>query len=192
MAEGKILPYLDVPLQHGSPRILKSMRRPAASADTLERIRQWRSICPEITIRSTFIVGFPGESEEDFNQLLEFLERAQLDRVGCFQYSNVDGARANALDGQIDDELKAERQERFMRLQADISRERLQRKVGAEIQVLVDQVGDGGATGRSSADSPEIDGVVRIEDGRGLKPGEFATVVIHRADEHDLSGRLAS
>jgi len=191
MAEGKLLPYLDVPLQHGSPRVLKAMRRPAASADTLERIRQWRSICPEITIRSTFIVGFPGESDEDFEQLLEFLEAARLDRVGCFQYSNVDGARANALDGQVDDELKAERWERFMRLQARISRERLQLKVGSEVQVLVDSVENGVATGRSSADSPEIDGIVRIEDGQGLRPGEFARVTIHHADDHDLTARLA-
>jgi ribosomal protein S12 methylthiotransferase len=192
MGEGKILPYLDVPLQHGSPRILKAMRRPAAAENTLERIRKWREICPEITIRSTFIVGFPGETEEDFEQLLTFLEEARLDRVGCFQYSNVEGARANALDGQVDEVLKVERWERFMQLQAQISYERLQRKVGTTLETLVDEVDDDGAIGRSVADSPEIDGTVRIEDGQALEPGNLVPVAIHQAGEHDLAGRLVS
>lgn len=191
MADGRLLPYLDVPLQHGSPTILKAMKRPAAAANTLERIRRWREICPEITIRSTFIVGFPGETDDHFEQLLEFLEAAQLDRVGCFEYSDVEGARANALPGQVDAETKAERHARFMQLQARISRKRLQDKVGSTQRVLVDAVADDGAIARSSADSPEIDGVVRIEDGQDLKPGEFADVAIRTADDYDLAGRVA-
>jgi ribosomal protein S12 methylthiotransferase len=192
MAEGRILPYLDVPLQHGSPRVLKAMRRPAAAGNTLERITKWRSICPEITIRSTFIVGFPGETEDDFEQLLDFLEEARLDRVGCFKYSAVDGARANAIEGHVDESLKAERLERFMNLQARISRERLQNKIGSVQRVLVDEVGENGAIARSTADAPEIDGVVHIEDGHMLTPGSFADVAIHTADDHDLGGRLVS
>ena len=191
MSEGKILPYLDVPLQHGSPRILKAMRRPASAGSTLERIRSWRSICPEITIRSTFIVGFPGETDEDFEHLLGFLQQAQLDRVGCFEYSPVEGARANALDGHVPDEVKSERRDRFMRLQAEISSKRLQNKVGTRQQVLVDEVSTHGAIARSTADSPEIDGIVRIEDGQELKTGQFASVLVHQADEYDLSAQLA-
>lgn len=190
MAEGKILPYLDVPLQHGSPRILKSMRRPASAGSTLDRIHRWREICPEITIRSTFIVGFPGETEEDFKQLLEFLEEAQLDRVGCFEYSPVEGARANELEGQVADEIKAERYDRFMRLQAEISRSRLQSKIGSTQQVLVDEVTEDHAIARSTADSPEIDGIVTIEDGQSLSPGEFTRVEVHQSDDHDLTARL--
>ena len=191
MAEGRILPYLDVPLQHGSPRILKAMRRPAAAGDTLERIRRWREICPNITIRSTFIVGFPGETEDDFERLLEFLADAQLDRVGCFKYSNVEGARANAHDGHLPEHVKAERWDRFMRRQTSISQARLHRKIGTVQRVLVDEIGKAGAIARSTADSPEIDGIVRIEDGQHLSPGDFADVTIHQAAEHDLAGRLA-
>ncbi len=192
MADGKVLPYLDVPLQHGSPKILRAMRRPAAAGNTLERIRQWRSVCPELTIRSTFIVGFPGETEQDFEDLLAFLEEAQLDRVGCFAYSDVAGARANALEDHVDEELKVARLERFMAVQARISRERLQGKIGTVQRVLVDAVDAQGAIARSSADAPEIDGIVHIEDGQGLKPGDFAEVTVLAADDHDLSGRLAA
>ena len=166
------------------------MRRPAAAGDTLERIRRWREICPEITLRSTFIVGFPGETDEDFEQLLGFLAEAQLDRVGCFEYSDVAGARANELEGHVPEAVKAERRDSFMRLQARISHERLQGKVGTLQQVLVDQVDETGAIARSSADSPEIDGVVRILGGHHLQAGQFAFVRIDHADEHDLSGHL--
>ncbi len=192
MAEGKILPYLDVPLQHGSPRILKAMRRPAAAGSTLERIRKWREICPEITIRSTFIVGFPGETEEDFDALLEFLEEARLDRVGCFEYSPVEGARANEIDGMVPDEVKAQRRDRLMRLQAGISRERLQAKVGTVQQVLVDEVHEDHAIARSMADSPEIDGMVRVEGNTDLEAGEFLSVNVIEAHDHDLTARPVS
>lgn len=191
MAEGKILPYLDVPLQHGSPRILKAMKRPAAAGNTLERIRKWREICPEITIRSTFIVGFPGETEADFEELLAFLEAAQLDRVGCFKYSAVEGARANALEGHVDEETKASRLERFMSLQADISRSRLSSKVGSVQQVLVDQVDGDHAIARSTADAPEIDGLVHIQGAESLQAGAFANVRITASDDHDLTAELA-
>ena len=183
MADGKILPYLDVPFQHASPRILKLMKRPASAEKVLERIRAWRALCPEITIRSTFIAGFPGETEAEFSELLAFLEEAQLDRVGCFAYSPVEGAAANELPDPVPDELREERRARFMQAQEHISRERLQRKVGKRIQVIIDEPG----IGRSKADAPEIDGVVRFKGG---KPGEFADVLIDRADEHDLYGRL--
>jgi ribosomal protein S12 methylthiotransferase len=187
MASGKILPYLDVPFQHASARILKLMRRPASAEKVLERIRRWRGICADITIRSTFIVGFPGETDDDFSQLLSFLQEAELDRVGCFAYSPVEGAAANALPGAVPDELKEERRARFMAVQEKISKEKLRRKIGQTIAVLVDEPG----IGRSSADAPEIDGVVRFEGGKaGGKPGEFAQVFIDRADEHDLYGRL--
>ncbi len=191
MAEGKILPYLDVPLQHGSPRILKAMKRPAAAGNTLERIRRWREICPELTIRSTFIVGFPGETEEDFEELLAFLEEAQLDRVGCFKYSDVEGARANALEGHVDEDTKAERLERFMDLQAEISRSRLSAKVGTRQQVLVDARDGDVAIARSSADAPEIDGLVHIQNAGDLQPGAFAEVQVLASDDHDLTARLA-
>ena len=183
MAEGKILPYLDVPFQHASPRILRLMKRPASAEKVLERIRGWRQICPEITIRSTFIVGFPGETEEDFSQLLEFLEEAQLDRVGCFAYSPVDGAAANDLPHGVAEEVKEERRARFMQVQERISASRLKRKIGRLLKVLVDAPG----MGRSSADAPEIDGVVRFEGG---KAGQLVNVFIDRANEHDLYGRV--
>jgi ribosomal protein S12 methylthiotransferase len=183
MAAGKILPYLDVPFQHASPRILRLMKRPANSVNVLERVRRWREICPELTLRSTFIVGFPGETEAEFEALLEFLEEAKLDRVGCFAYSPVEGAAANALPDPVPEALKEERRARLMQLQAGISAERLERKVGKALTVLVDEAG----VGRSSADAPEIDGVVRF---RGGKAGEFRQVSIERADEHDLYGRL--
>ena len=191
MTEGKILPYLDVPLQHGSTKILKAMRRPAAAEKTLDRITRWREICPEITIRSTFIVGFPGETDQDFEELLQFLQEARLDRVGCFEYSPVDGARANDLEGHVPDELKAERRDRFMRLQADISYERLQSKVGSKQEVLIDEVTGDGAIARSHADAPEIDGIVHISDGQGLAPGQLASVRVNGADEYDLFAQLA-
>ncbi|MDX1555258.1 MAG: 30S ribosomal protein S12 methylthiotransferase RimO [Xanthomonadales bacterium] len=190
MAENRILPYLDVPLQHGSPNILKAMRRPAAAGNTLERIRRWREICPEMTIRSTFIVGFPGETEDDFRCLLDFLQEARLDRVGCFQYSNVDGARANGLDGHVPEAVKQERYDRFMQLQARISADRMQARVGSTQTVLVDEVSEDGAVSRSMADAPEIDGLVHVADGQSLQPGQFADVVIESADDYDLFGRL--
>ena len=186
MAEGKLLPYLDVPFQHASPRILKLMKRPADAEDNLARIRRWREICPDITLRSTFIVGFPGETASEFEELLAFLEEAQLDRVGCFAYSPVDGAAANALPGALPEPVKQERRARFMELQAKISAARLARKVDKTLTVLVDKVDAGGALGRSSADAPEIDGVVHIGPARGLRAGEFATVRITRANQHDL------
>ncbi len=183
MAEGRILPYLDVPFQHASPRILKRMKRPANAEDVLARIARWRSLCPEITLRSTFIVGFPGETEREFEELLEFLEAAQLDRVGCFAYSPVDGAAANAYPDAVPEAVKAARRERLMQTQARISALRLARKRGRVERVLVDAPG----VGRSMADAPEIDGVVHFEGGR---IGEFADVLIERSDEHDLYGRL--
>jgi len=186
MAEGKLLPYLDVPFQHASPRILKLMRRPADTEDNLARIRRWREICPDIAIRSTFIVGFPGETEAEFEELLQFLEEAQLDRVGCFAYSPVEGAAANALPGSLPDEVKEERRARFMKKQEKISAGRLARKVGKQLRVLVDEVTDEGVVARSSADAPEIDGVVRLAPGTNLRTGQYATVRISRADEHDL------
>ena len=187
MAEGKILPYLDVPLQHASPRILKAMKRPASSENNLARIRAWREICPDITLRSTFIVGFPGETEADFQQLLDFLQEAQLDRVGCFKYSPVEGASANALPDGVPEELKEERLARFMQLQEDISADKLTRKVGQTLTVLVDEVtSEGEAIGRSAADAPEIDGVVIIEEGTGLEVGEFVEVRVTDSGEHDL------
>jgi ribosomal protein S12 methylthiotransferase len=183
MASGKILPYLDVPFQHASPRILKLMKRPASAEKVLERIRAWREACPEIALRSTFIVGFPGETEAEFSQLLEFLEEARLDRVGCFAYSPVDGAAANDLPGAVPEELKEERRGRFMALQASISSAKLGAKVKRTIGVLVDEPG----LGRSKADAPEIDGVVRFSGGRA---GELRKVLVDRADAHDLYGKL--
>ncbi|MGH8642082.1 MAG: 30S ribosomal protein S12 methylthiotransferase RimO, partial [Burkholderiales bacterium] len=186
MAEGKVLPYLDVPFQHASPRILKLMKRPASAENNLARIRRWREICPDITIRSTFIVGFPGETEAEFEELLAFLEEAQLDRVGCFAYSPVDGAAANALAGHVPGEEKEARRARFMQLQESISAARLQEKVGKTLTVLVDEIGAKEAVARSSADAPEIDGIVRVTPARGLKAGEFAKVRVTRAEAHDL------
>jgi len=184
MAEGKILPYLDVPFQHASQRVLKLMKRPARAENVLARIRRWREICPQIAIRSTFIAGFPGETEAEFSELLEFLEEAQLDRVGCFAYSPVDGAAANALPDAVPDKVREERRGRLMQVQAAISAARLKAKIGRTMKVLV----DGPGLGRSSADAPEIDGVVRFKGRAGV--GEFATVLIERAGEHDLHGRL--
>ena len=186
MAEGKVLPYLDVPFQHASPRILKLMKRPANAEGTLKRIRDWRAICPDITIRSTFVVGFPGETEREFEELLGFLEEAQLDRVGCFAYSPVEGAAANALPDPVPEPVKQERQQRFMAVQEKISAARLKRKVGQTMKVLIDEVGKDGAIARSAADAPEIDGNVIIRQGTKLKVGEFAEVKVTRADAHDL------
>ena len=185
MAEGKILPYLDIPLQHGSPRVLKAMRRPAAAENTLERIRTWRSICPDITLRSTFIVGFPGETDEDFDIMLDFLQEAQLDRVGAFTYSPVEGAAANALADPVPEELKQERLQRFMQTQAEISEQRLAAKVGKTMTVLIDEVHDEAIIARSAADAPEIDGQVILPPDAG-RPGQFVEVEITEADEHDL------
>jgi ribosomal protein S12 methylthiotransferase len=189
MAEGKVLPYLDVPFQHASPRILKAMKRPAAAENTLRRIEKWREICPDIAIRSTFIVGFPGETEDDFDDLLDFLEAAQLDRVGAFTYSPVDGAKANELPDPVDEDIQQDRLARFMDVQADISAAKLKAKIGRQLTVLVDEVGGGRAIARSYADAPEIDGVVHIAQGRGLKPGDFVEVKITRSDDYDLWGK---
>jgi len=186
MAEGKILPYLDIPFQHANQRILKLMKRPASSENVLARIRQWRETCPDLTLRSTFIVGFPGETEKEFVELLDFLEEAQLDRVGAFAYSPVDGAVANALPDHIPPEVQQERLARLMLLQEEISEERLKRKIGMTITVLVDEVDEEGAIARSSADAPEIDGLVYIEDGQKLNVGDFVKVKITDSDEHDL------
>jgi ribosomal protein S12 methylthiotransferase len=190
MAGGKILPYLDVPFQHASPRILKLMKRPANAENTLARINAWRAICPDITIRSTFIAGFPGETEDDFARLLDFLEEAQLDRVGCFAYSPVDGAAANALPDPVPEEVKEARRARFMEVQAGISTARLRAKLGACFDVLVDHVEDGCAIARGPGDAPEIDGVVRIDDACVLAPGEFVTVRVIGSGEHDLVAAL--
>ncbi|GAB2197397.1 30S ribosomal protein S12 methylthiotransferase RimO [Sessilibacter sp. MAH4] len=186
MADGLILPYLDIPFQHGSPKILKSMKRPAHAENTLERIHKWRSICPDLTLRSTFIVGYPGETEEDFNILLDFLKEAQLDRVGCFQYSPVEGAKANELADQVPDEVKEERHARFMEIQAEISKQRLQDKIGKTVHVLIDEVDEEGAIGRTKADAPEIDGMVYLNGETELAPGDLVTAKIFQADEHDL------
>jgi ribosomal protein S12 methylthiotransferase len=186
MAEGKLLPYLDVPFQHANPRILKLMKRPASAENNLARIRAWREICPDITIRSTFIAGFPGETEAEFEELLAFLEEAELDRVGCFPYSPVEGAAANDLPDAVPDEVRQERRDRFMQTQEKISTRRLARKVGKEITVLVDEVDGNRAKARSAADAPEIDGIVYVDGARWLKPGQFAQVRVTRSDEHDL------
>ncbi|WBF44004.1 30S ribosomal protein S12 methylthiotransferase RimO [Serratia rubidaea] len=188
MAAGKILPYLDIPLQHASPKILKLMKRPGAVERTLERIKRWREICPELTLRSTFIVGFPGETEEDFQQLLDFLQLAQLDRVGCFKYSPVEGAAANELADPVPEEVKEARYHRFMQLQQQISAQRLQEKVGRELLVLIDDVDAEGATGRSMADAPEIDGAVYLNGDTGVNVGDIVKVRIDHADEYDLWG----
>ena len=187
MTDGKILPYLDIPFQHASPRILKLMKRPAAAEKVLARIRAWREACPELTIRSTFIAGFPGETEAEFEELLTFLKEAQLDRVGCFAYSPVDGAKANELPDPVPEEVREERKKRFMKVQAGISREKLKSKIGRILKVLIDKPG----VGRSMADAPEIDGLVYFEKSSKLKAGNFADVLIERTGEHDLYGRLA-
>ena len=194
MAEGKILPYLDIPFQHASPSILKSMKRPAAAENNLKRIQAWREICPELTIRSTFIVGFPGETEDDFNCLLDFLDEAQLDRVGCFQYSPVEGAAANELSGIVSDQLKQERWDRFMEKQQTISAARLQAKIGSTQKVIIDGIDEENdrLVGRSSADAPEIDGLVHIEADGEFSAGDFVDVRIDDADDYDLYGHVSS
>ena len=186
MAQGKLLPYLDIPFQHASPAILKAMKRPASSENVLERLARWRDICPDIVIRSTFIVGFPGETEREFEELLEFLEKAQLDRVGCFKYSPVEGARANDLPGQVDEDVKQDRLDLFMQLQEQISRNKLQQRIGQQLTVLVDDVNDHEILARSQYDAPEVDGLVIIEDDISVKPGDWLRVKVIDSDEHDL------
>jgi len=191
MAEGKIVPYLDVPFQHANPRILKAMRRPAATENTLERIRRWREICPDLTIRSTFITGFPGETDEDFEELLNFLEAAQLDRVGAFAYSPVEGAEANTLPGLLSAKVREDRRRQLMSLQEDISAEKLAAKIGSEITVLVDEVDDEGTLARSTADAPEIDGLVYLDGFFDAAPGDFLHVRVIDADHHDLYAEIS-
>jgi ribosomal protein S12 methylthiotransferase len=186
MAEGKILPYLDIPFQHASERILRNMKRPAASEKVLERIKQWRQICPDIALRSTFIVGFPGETEDDFKQLIDFLYEAELDRAGAFKYSPVEGAAANALPDHIDPEIQEERWQTFMAVQAEISANKLQQKVGQRLEVLIDEITEDGAIGRTKYDAPEIDGLVHIKTDETLEQGDLVEVTIQSADEHDL------
>ena len=186
MAEGKILPYLDIPFQHGSPKILKAMKRPGAIDNTLTRIKKWREICPELTIRSTFIVGFPGETEEDFEMLLDFIKEAELDRVGAFEYSPVDGAKANELSEHVPDDIKAARKAKFMEVQAEISAKRLQRKIGQTLDIIIDEVDNEGAIGRSKADAPEIDGLVYLNGEMQHQAGDIIQAKITHADQHDL------
>ena len=190
MAEGLLLPYLDIPLQHASPKILKAMKRPGKIDRTLERIKQWREICPDLTLRSTFIVGFPGETEEDFQMLLDFLKEAQLDRVGCFKFSPVEGAPATEMADQVPEEVKEQRFHRFMQLQQEISAERLKQKIGQTLDVIVDEIDDEGIIGRTKADAPEVDGLVYIENlsGTPVKVGEVIKVIITHSDEYDLWG----
>jgi ribosomal protein S12 methylthiotransferase len=190
MAERRVLPYLDIPFQHGSPTVLKRMRRPAHGQDTLARIQRWRKECPDLVLRSTFIVGFPGETEAEFEELLQWLDEAQLDRVGCFKYSPVEGAAANALPDHVPSEIQEERYGRFMERAAAISAERLSARVGRKMRVLVDTVDKTTAIARSEADAPEIDGVVKIPKGGKLRPGDWADVEIVSADAYDLKGRL--
>ncbi|AVQ88540.1 30S ribosomal protein S12 methylthiotransferase RimO [Plesiomonas shigelloides] len=186
MAEGKILPYLDIPLQHASPKVLKLMKRPGSVERTLERIKRWREICPELTLRSTFIVGFPGETEEDFEMLLDFLREAKIDRAGCFKYSPVDGATANDLPDQIPEEVKEDRWNRFMQVQQEVSALRLQEKIGREMLVIIDEVDEEGAVARSMADAPEIDGAVYLNGETNLNVGDIVRVKVEHADEYDL------
>lgn len=190
MAEGLLLPYLDIPLQHASPKILKAMKRPGKIDRTLERIKQWREICPDLTLRSTFIVGFPGETEEDFQMLLDFLKEAQLDRVGCFKFSPAEGAPATEMADQVPEDVKEERFHRFMQLQQEISAERLKQKIGQTLDVIVDEIDNEGIIGRTKADAPEVDGLVYIENlsGTPVKVGEFIKVTITHSDEYDLWG----
>jgi ribosomal protein S12 methylthiotransferase len=193
MAEGKLLPYLDIPFQHASPNVLKAMKRPGNITKTLDRIKAWRDICPELAIRSTFIVGFPGETEDDFEMLLDWLEEAQLDRVGCFQYEPVQGARANDMGlAEVPAEVKEERWHRFMQCQQNISAAKLARKVGHVLDVMIDEVSGANATGRSKADAPEIDGVVHVKMGKKrCLPGDIVKVYIEEADAYDLTGTAA-
>lgn len=192
MAEGKVLPYLDIPLQHASPKILKLMKRPGAVERTLERIKRWREICPQLTLRSTFIVGFPGETEEDFQMLLDFLSEAKLDRVGCFKFSPVEGATANELADQVPEEVKEERFHRFMQLQQQISAQRLKDKIGLTLPVIIDEVDEEGAIGRSMADAPEIDGAVYLNGETTLKIGDVVNVTIENVDEYDMWGSVSA
>ena len=191
MADGRVLPYLDIPFQHASARILKLMKRPASSENVLNRVQRWREVCPDITLRSTFIVGFPGETEAEFEELLDFLREAQLDRVGAFMYSPVEGASANNLPNHLPPEVQQERLARLMQLQQTISGVRLARKVGRTMEVLVDEVNDEGAIARSSADAPEIDGLVYIEDGQALNMGDLVSVTVTDSDAHDLWAEIA-
>ena len=191
MAAGKILPYLDVPFQHANARILKAMKRPASAENNLERIRAWRAVCPDITLRSTFIAGFPGETEAEFEELLDFIREARLDRVGCFAYSPVDGATANELPGAVPDDVREERCRRLMEVQEDISAELLAAKIGRDITVLVDAVDDEGTIARTSADAPEIDGLVFVNDYFDCEPGDLIRVTVVDADEHDLYAEIA-
>ncbi len=186
MAEGKVLPYLDIPFQHASQSVLKAMKRPAHAENNLKRIQAWRDICPDLAIRSTFIVGFPGETERDFEELLDFMREAKLDRVGCFQYSPVEGATANALPGQVPDEVKQERWERFMAVQAEVSAQRLQERIGRTVEVIIDEVVEEGAVGRSVYDAPDIDGQVFLDNCTYLQPGDRVMAVIEDADEYDM------
>ncbi|MDC0610735.1 30S ribosomal protein S12 methylthiotransferase RimO [Vibrio sp.] len=190
MAEGKILPYLDIPFQHASPRILKLMKRPGQAERTLDKIKKWREICPDLVIRSTFIVGFPGETEEDFQLLLDWLKEAQLDRVGCFKYSPVDGAKANELDNPVSEEIKQKRYDRFMEVQQAISTARLQKRIGSTMKVLIDEIDEEGAIGRTYADAPEIDGLVYLNDERSVTPGDIVIVKVTHSDEYDLWAEL--
>ncbi|MDE3271805.1 30S ribosomal protein S12 methylthiotransferase RimO [Pseudoalteromonas sp. G4] len=190
MAEGKLLPYLDIPFQHASPKVLKLMKRPGQAERTLDRIKKWRELCPELVIRSTFIVGFPGETEEDFQILLDWLEEAQLDRVGCFKYSPVEGAKANEIEGQVPEDVKQDRFERFMIKQQAISKARLAKRVGQTMQVLIDEVDEEGAIGRTYADAPEIDGLVYLNEEFNVKPGDIVNVEIKHSDEYDLWGEV--
>jgi ribosomal protein S12 methylthiotransferase len=191
MAEGLVLPYLDIPFQHAHPDTLRRMARPAAAAKTLDEIAAWRRDCPEIVLRSTFIVGYPGETEEEFQTLLDWMDEAQLDRVGCFQYENVAGARSNALPDHVAPEVKQERWDRFMEKAQAISEAKLAAKVGQVMQVIVDEVDDDGATCRTKADAPEIDGNLFIDEGfEGLAPGDLVTVTVEEAGEYDLWGRV--
>jgi ribosomal protein S12 methylthiotransferase len=192
MAGGKVLPYLDVPFQHASARILKLMKRPASTEKNLERIRAWREACPDLTIRSTFIAGFPGETESEFGELLDFLREAELDRVGCFAYSPVEGAKANELPDAVPEALREERRARFMQVQGEISKARLARKVGRELTVLVDEVHAKGFVARSAADAPEIDGLVHVATKKSFRAGDFVQVVVTAASEHDLTAKLAA
>jgi len=192
MAQGKILPYLDVPFQHASPRILALMKRPARAEDNLARLRAWRDICPDLAIRSTFIAGFPGETEAEFEELLQFLDEAELDRVGCFAYSPVEGAKANELPGPVPQEVREERRARLMRRQEKISARRMKRKIGTTLRVLVDEVKDGRAIARSSADAPGIDGVVNIDRAGELKAGDWADVKVFKSGVHDLWARAVN
>jgi len=193
MAEGMILPYLDIPFQHASPQVLKAMRRPANQEKVLERLRKWREIVPDLTIRSTFIVGFPGETEDDFNFLLDWLDEAQIDRAGCFKYENVDGATANGLAEHVDEDEKQDRWDRFMETQRQISEAKMARKVGTVVEVLIDEVDEDGAIGRSSADAPEIDGNVFIngDEAAALQPGDLVRVSVEAAEDYDLWGSIA-